>query len=417
MKETTLYLECNSGISGDMTVAALLDLGADEAVLESVLNSLPIGGFHVEISKVKKAGLEVCDFNVVLEHTNCDHDMEFLHGHNESHVHSNSHEHVHEHRNLEDIKKIIAAGVMTDGAKMLAFKIFDILAAAEAKAHGVFVEQVHFHEVGAVDSIIDIVAAAVCIDNLGITECVVPVLCDGSGSIRCQHGIMPVPVPAVVNIAASHGLNLSIMPLEGEFVTPTGAAIVAAVKTTEKLPKTFKIEKTGLGGGKREYEKPSILRAMIIAADESEDAAVWKLESNIDDSTGEELGYCMECLFKAGAGDVNYQPVFMKKNRPAYQLNVICEKEKIPKMEEIIFNQTTTIGIRKMQMERTKLKRREITIMTDVGSAQVKVCEYGDKSFFYPEYESVIKLCQKLGMSYREAYNRIVKAASNDNKI
>ena len=421
MIEQTLYLECNSGISGDMTVAALLDLGADKNVLENVLNSLPIDGFRVEINRVKKAGLDVCDFNVVLPHHNHDHDMEYLHGHDHAHgeshshihehTHEHTHEHIHEHRNPEDIKKIIAAGKMTDKARELACKIFDILAKAEAKAHGVPIEQVHFHEVGAVDSIVDIVSVAVCLDNLGITECVVPVLHEGSGCIRCQHGILPVPVPAVANIVASHGLKLSIMPVEGEFVTPTGAAIVAAIKTAEKLPATFKIEKIGLGGGKREYEKPSILRAMIISTEDEakEDGTVWKLESNIDDSTGEELGYCMERLFKAGARDVHYYPVFMKKNRPAYQLNVICDKDKLPEMEEIIFKETTTIGIRRIRMERTMLSRKVITVLTDIGKADVKVCEYNGKSMCYPEYSSVIRLCEETGLSYREVYNRIVE--------
>lgn len=430
MKQKTLYLECNSGISGDMTVAALLDLGADRSVLENVLASLPINGFRTEISRVKKSGLDACDFNVILDeaHDNHDHDMEYLHGHKDNlaedthdcedghhhmheHNHTHGHHHEHIHRGLSDIREIIDAARMTEGARKLAYKIFDILADAEAKAHGVSRDEVHFHEVGAVDSIVDIVAAAVCIDNLGITDCVVPVLYEGSGNIRCQHGILPVPVPAVANIAASHDLKLSIMPIQGEFVTPTGAAIVAAIKTSDVMPEMFEIEKIGHGAGKREYERPSLLRAMLIST--QEEAApkytIWKLESNIDDSTGEELGYCMEQLFKAGARDVHYYPVFMKKNRPAYQLNVICEKKDIPVMEEIIFMETTTIGIRRVEMERTVLDRRIITVVTDMGEARVKVCDCNGKMRCYPEYDSVTELCRKTGMSYREVYRRVAE--------
>lgn len=436
MNQKTLYLECNSGISGDMTVAALLDLGADRSVLENVLASLPINGFHIEISRVKKSGLDVCDFNVLLDgmHDNHDHDMEYLHGHQDNytedthecedghhhthehhntyeHNHTHGHHHEHIHRGLSDIREIIDVARMTEGARTLAYKIFDILADAEAKAHGVSRDEVHFHEVGAVDSIVDIVAVAVCIDNLGITDCVVPVLYEGSGNIRCQHGILPVPVPAVANIVASHGLKLSIMHIQGEFVTPTGAAIVAAIKTSDVMPDRFEIEKIGYGAGKREYERPSLLRAMLISP--QEEAApkdlIWKLESNIDDSTGEELGYCMEQLFKAGARDVHYYPVFMKKNRPAYQLNVICEKKDIPVMEEIIFRETTTIGIRRVEMERTVLNRKVIMVMTDMGKAKVKVCEYNGSIQYYPEYDSVTELCKKTGLSYREVYRRVAK--------
>lgn len=293
-----LYLECASGISGDMTVAALLDLGADEGALRQALASLPVEGYQVEISRVSKAGLDACDFAVLLDdaHENHDHDMEYLHGHSHehehehdhghdhnhehdhdhghehnhehdhehSHPHDQNHPHAHTHRSLPDILQIIEAGELTPGAKALAERIFTILAQAEAQAHGVALEQVHFHEVGAVDSIVDIVAAAVCLDNLGITEAVVPVLNEGSGFVRCQHGLLPVPVPATLNIAAGQGLNLHILPVEGELVTPTGAAIAAAVKTEDALPERFRVVKTGYGAGKRHYSIPSLLRAMLI---------------------------------------------------------------------------------------------------------------------------------------------------------
>ncbi len=285
-----LYLECASGISGDMTVAALLDLGADEETLRQALASLPVEGYRVEISRVSKAGLDACDFAVLLDdaHDYHDHDMEYLHGHSHDHEHDHDHDHdhhgehghshehdhdhphdqnhphLHAHRGLPDILQIIQAGALTPGARALAERIFTILAQAEAQAHGVALEQVHFHEVGAVDSIVDIVAAAVCLDNLGITEAVVPVLNEGAGFVRCQHGLLPVPVPATLNIAAQQGLNLHILPVEGELVTPTGAAIAAAVKTEDALPERFRVVKTGYGAGKRRYSVPSLLRAMLI---------------------------------------------------------------------------------------------------------------------------------------------------------
>ena len=264
-KAKLLYLECNAGISGDMTVAALLDLGADEAKLRAVLKSLPVSGYDVRIHRVSKSGIDCCSFDVLLDasHENHDHDMEYLHGHT-GHTHDQNHMHAHSHRGLPEIMKILEAGEMTDRARAMAVKIFQILADAEAKAHGVPADQVHFHEVGAVDSIVDIVAAAVCLDDLGVKQVVIPKLCEGQGTVRCQHGVLPVPVPAVLNILQAYEIPAEIMDVQGEFVTPTGAAIAAAFRTTDQLPKEFVIRKTGMGAGKREYERPSILRAMLL---------------------------------------------------------------------------------------------------------------------------------------------------------
>ena len=204
----TLYLECYSGISGDMTVAALLVLGADREVLKESLKSLPVGGFRTEITRVKKSGLDACDFSVILEQDNHDHDMEYLHGSEKSytghHEYTHSHEYPHEHRGMKEITEIIQKSEMTARAKKMAMRVFGILAQAESKAHGVPVEEVHFHEVGAVDSIVDIAAIAICMDNLDISNVIVPVLYEGTGFIRCQHGQIPVPVPAVTHIAETH---------------------------------------------------------------------------------------------------------------------------------------------------------------------------------------------------------------------
>jgi uncharacterized protein (TIGR00299 family) protein len=415
-----------------------LDLGADESHLRAVLGSLPVSGFEVEISRVKKSGLDMCDFNVKLDsaHENHDHDMEYLHGSSDSNsetckidtaadehtadsehksseiqnyhndgvdIHTHSRDNLnggsnhHEHRNLAEILRIIEKTNMSDNAKNIATKIFNILAKAEAKAHGTDIENVHFHEVGAVDSIVDIVAAAVCLDDLNITDVYVPFLCEGRGTVRCQHGILPIPVPAVANIVQENQLQLKITDVEGELVTPTGAALVAAVRTKDTLPEVFTIKKVGMGAGKRNYERPSILRAMLIEAENRQNSDfIYKLETNIDDSTGEMLGYVMDLLLENGARDVNYTPVYMKKNRPAYLLTVICEQEDATALEEIIFRETTTIGIRRVKMERTVLARSEETVDTKIGKLRVKRCTLPDGTIRnYPEYESAVELAEK----------------------
>lgn len=306
-----LYLECTAGISGDMAAAALLDVGADEEAVRRALDSLPVEGFSIEISRVTKSGLDVCDFNVVLddEHENHDHDLAYLHGHGHAdgghgcgwgrehgsdhehghghtherkHTHDHGHEHTHGHghghehshdhnaghdhvhRGLHDIEEIIQAASMTDGAKELARAMFAIVADAEARAHGIPVDKVHFHEVGAVDSIADIVAIAVAVDSLAPAGVVVTDLPCGYGTVRCQHGLIPVPAPATAFIAQAHGIALTPVPVEGELVTPTGAAVAAALRTQDRLPERFVIKRIGMGGGKRAYETSGILRAMLI---------------------------------------------------------------------------------------------------------------------------------------------------------
>lgn len=292
-----LYLECSAGISGDMTAAALIDLGASEEKVRRALASLPVEGFEVRITRVAKSGLDVCDFNVVLDaaHENHDHDMAYLHGaaaHAHAHegghvdagpwVHAHApkdgesrganlahdagfgHAHAHAHRGMREIAGIIKAADMTRAAKDKALRIFGVLAEAEAQAHGLPIEEVHFHEVGAVDSIADVVAIAVALDDLAFDEVVVTELAEGRGTVRCQHGIIPVPVPAVVNIARAHAIALRVLDVCGELVTPTGAAVVAAVRTRSSLPERFVVKRVGMGAGKRAYETSGILRALAI---------------------------------------------------------------------------------------------------------------------------------------------------------
>lgn len=449
MSEKILYLECNSGISGDMTVAALLDLGANREVLMEALESLPLTGYSIEIKDVYKSGIRACDFNVILDsaHENHDHDMEYLYGdahthdaavsHEYTHAHADgveehehavnkvtdahaehtvnetpgtpAHHHHHDARNLNDIAQIIMAGRLTENAKSLALKIFRILAQAEAKVHGKSIDEVHFHEVGAVDSIVDITAAAVCLDNLQPDQVVISALTDGTGQIRCQHGLIPVPVPAVTAIASNEHLTLKIRNVEGELVTPTGAAIAAAFRTESTLPDSFEILHTGFGAGKRTYTGVSgFLRVMLLQSSAGEDHdTILSMETNIDDCTGEALSFTLQQLLKEGALDAFCIPIYMKKNRPAYLLKVLCQPDDRAKMEAIIFHNTTTIGIRFQEMHRTKLDRRIIAVETPWGMADVKCCTYGSDTYYYPENDSVKQLALLNEVGFSEMYGMI----------
>ncbi|MDO4437626.1 MAG: nickel pincer cofactor biosynthesis protein LarC [Coriobacteriaceae bacterium] len=446
----TLWLDCQMGIAGDMLVAALIDVAEDPAEAEQVvreaLESLPVDGFEVEVSRVCKAGLACCDFNVVLDaaHENRDHDMEYLHGY-ESPEGLNPlardhalHEHAHEHRGLADVEAIIEAASMAPHARAIALRAFRILASAEATAHGVPIEDVHFHEVGAVDSIVDIIAAAVLLDHMRIENVIVPQLIDGRGTVRCQHGVMPVPVPATLNICRENGLPLSICEVEGELVTPTGAALVAAVATDFDLPERYLVRRVGLGAGKRAYARPSVARAVLIdpvtsrppmdlppsssphagkvASKHSQEldapTAVVKLECDIDDAAGEELGYAADLLREAGAREVHWLPIFTKKGRPAYQLQVICTPEYVAHLESIIFRETPTLGIRRVPMERTALARRRETVETPYGTVALKVAVLPDGSKrVAPEYEDCAALAREHGVPLREVMRAACAAA------
>ena len=430
-----LYLECNSGISGDMTVGALLDLGADRQVLENALESLGVDGYHLHFGRKVVCGLDAFDFDVHLEadghghshaHTHRREDAyervdsyehsevhEHCHGHKHerSHEHEDGHSHSHTHRNLHDIYHIIDHLDSNERVKEMARTMFRIVAEAESKAHGLPVEQVHFHEVGAIDSIVDIISVAVCMDNLGVEDVVVSALSEGHGHVRCQHGVLPVPVPATANIASSYGLKLHFTDNDGEMVTPTGAAIAAALRTKDRLPASCRLLKIGMGAGNKVFKQANVLRAMLLENSQDEDHTMWVLETNLDDCTGEMLGLTMEMLLDAGAADVWYTPIHMKKNRPAYMLSVLCRESSIEAMEEIILTQTTTIGIRRYPTERTVLERSEIQVETSYGPADVKMCAYKGRKFFYPEYESIRRICMEQGADFQTAYHQVRRKA------
>lgn len=271
MKDNILYLECYSGISGDMAVASLIDLGVDLKYLKEALESVPIYGYTIKISKVKKNGVEACDFNVIIDE-----------GH-------------HVHRNLNDVFMIIKESKITLNAKKLAMKIFYIEAEAEAKAQGVEIEQVNFDEFGVVELIIYIVAVAVCLDYLNINDVVISEIYEGKGHVECQEGFVPIPVPAVTNMVLKYKMPIKITSNDGEMITATGMAIASAIKTKEALPESYVIKAIGVGAGKKDYNNSNILRAYLIQeAERQQVEKILSLEINIDDCLGETIGYTMK---------------------------------------------------------------------------------------------------------------------------
>ena len=271
MKDNILYLECYSGISGDMTVASLIDLGVDLKYLKEALESVPIYGYTIKISKVKKNGVEACDFNVIIDE-----------GH-------------HVHRNLNDVFMIIKESKITLNAKKLAMKIFYIEAEAEAKAQGVEIEQVNFDEFGVAELIIYIVAVAVCLDYLNINDAVISEVYEGKGHVECQEGFVPIPVPAVTNMVLKYKMPIKITSNDGEMITATGMAIASAIKTKEALPESYVIKAIGVGAGKKDYNNSNILRAYLIQeAERQQVEKILSLEINIDDCSGETIGYTMK---------------------------------------------------------------------------------------------------------------------------
>ena len=437
----TLYLECLSGISGDMTVAALLDLGADEQVLREGLASLQVDGYTLEISRVDKSGITACNFDVKLadealhihdhnhghshalenghehSHTHDDdheHSLAHDHGHEHNHTHDHGHEHEHVHRNFSDICAIIEASAISPRAKQLAVRMFEIVAAAEAKVHGKPVDEVHFHEVGAVDSIVDIVGAAICIDNLQIDKVICTPLREGTGTVRCQHGIMPVPAPATLEIIRAHNIPLQITQNKGEMVTPTGAAIVAALAPRFGTPQESYILATGYGAGKKSFAPlANVLRASLLQETHAEAGTVVKLECNLDDMTGEALAFACEKLFSAGALDVWCTPIIMKKGRPAQMLSVLAEPALEKDLARVLFKHTSTIGVRVSLHNRHTMHRQSAQVCTPYGKVVTKELFYDEICKTGIEYESAKQLAQSAGVSvdkvFRAAYKQLEK--------
>jgi uncharacterized protein (TIGR00299 family) protein len=394
-----LYFDCFSGISGDMTLSALVDLGVDKDLLIHELQKLNLPGWEIEFSEAVKHGIGAKQINVILDEPS----------HSHFHLFHSPTKHTHVHRTMSDIVSLIYNSSISAGAKDSAKRIFMRLAVAEAKIHGSTPDEVHFHEVGAVDSIIDIVGTAICLDILAPDKIYASVLHDGYGFVKCQHGKIPVPVPAVTEMLATRqDASFRQLDIEGEMMTPTGAAIVLEISENFGVMPERKIMKTGYGAGKKDFSIPNVLRVVMgetvetVASD-----SVTVIETNIDDTTPEILGYVMEKLLGAGAKDVFFTPVYKKKNRPATQLTVLCDAAQIPQMEQILFAETSTIGLRRTQAARNYLPREIVKVTTPYGEVQAKKVSFGSTARINLEYEDACRLAKEKDVPLLDIYRSL----------
>lgn len=385
-----LHFDCFSGISGDMTLGALIDAGVDPAAIRAALDSfgLPI---TMEVSKVKRNGFAATRVEIVAP------DQE-------------------EYRFLPDVEAILAKSTMTPRQRDLALNIFRKLAVAEATAHGMPLEKVHFHEVGALDSIADIAGTAVAIDLLGVERITCRSVPPGSGTVKCAHGLMPVPTPATALLL--HGVPLATSPVKAELVTPTGAAILATVVNEYTDQPTMTIERTGCGAGKRDpWESPNILRVFVGRATPQAAAdVVTVLETNLDDVSPEVIGYCIDQLFAAGALDVFTIPVQMKKNRPGVLLTVLAAPDRADDMEVIVFRETGTFGVRRSTSNRSKLDREAVTVETPWGPVRAKKGWRAGVSLVTPEYDDCARVAREQGLPLRDVYAAVNGSANLPSK-
>ena len=385
-----LYYDCFAGISGDMNLGAMVDLGVDPDYLKSELQKLNIEGFHLEIQKDMRRGVSGTKATVVIENPE-----------NEK------------HRHLRHVEELVNQSTLSPEVKAMSLKIFDLIAVAEGNVHNISKERVHFHEVGALDSIADIVGAAICLDYLKVDKVMSSPIQLGGGMVKCAHGLMPVPAPATTEIVQNVPVKTGLV--QHEATTPTGAAILVATvhEFTDRID--FKIDKTAYGIGQRDVsEVPNVLRVFLSDTNESTNQTkleeAWILECNIDDMNPEWYDHLFGKLFDAGASDVFLTPIIMKKSRPANTLSVLCSKNSAPEMKSIIFNNSTTIGLREYPVTKTVLKRQEKEIETELGKVRVK-CSYfqGKEIRFKPEFEDLKKLATLHGLSLNEVEKIINK--------
>ena len=381
----TLYFDCSSGISGNMALGALTEIIGDEKYLINELEKLNVDGYKIEISKKVKNGITGTYVDVILENEN-------------NHKHGN-----HEHRNLSNINKIIDNSLLEEKVKEMAKKIFMRVAKAESKVHNKPLEEVHFHEVGAIDSIVDIIGTAILINKINPDKIISSVVNDGYGFIECVHGIMSVPVPATSEIFANSNVKFRQIDVDTELVTPTGAAIIAELAEEFTVLPAMVTEKIGWGAGKKDLKIPNVLKVYLGDVEKpNEDFVV--METNIDDCGGEIFGYTQELLFKNGALDVFFTPIYMKKNRPAYRMTVACRTKDMYKLQDIIFRETTTIGMRYRYEYRTELKRELIELDTKYGKIKAQKVISNGQPYVYPEYESIKEIALENNIPLKELY-------------
>ena len=411
----TLYLDCFAGASGDMLVGAMLDCGLDFELLRSELLKLGVEGYELSLKRVDRSGISAAKFDVHLTGEPHSHELHrnYEHSHelNPQSVICNPQSH---HRALSEIKQIISSSSLSDRVKQRAQSIFQRIGEAEAKIHNIPIEAVHFHEVGAIDSIVDIVGACIAFDGLKIERIISSPLHVGSGVFQCAHGTYSVPGPATAELLK--GVPIYSKDVEGELVTPTGAAIISTLADSYGPLPMMKIEKIGYGAGTRDYPKfPNALRAIIGELEEDADrtpGAVTVIEANIDDLNPQIFGYLMEKALSAGALDIFYTPAQMKKNRPGVLLTLLCNPPDRERMCDLIFRETTTLGVRYRNELREILTREFVTVETEYGPIRIKVSRARDGRVMNasPEFEDCRVAAEKSGVGLRDAQTAALKA-------
>ena len=390
-----LYYDCFAGISGDMNLGALLDLGVEEAVLRQELDKLGVEGYELVVKREKKMGIEGTRVTVKLQ------------PHHHQHPHEHDHHHQEPHRNLTDIYEIIDNSTLSGSVKDRAKKMFLLIGKAEAKIHGKSLDEIHFHEVGAIDSIVDIVGAAICIDKLNVDKIMASRVEVGGGFVTCAHGTFPVPAPATAEILAN--IPIKMGTVEKETTTPTGASILAANVDEFAENHNMVIKKTGYGIGHRDLDIPNVLRVFLSETEEKTTPSTSMItECNIDDMNPELYDFVMDALLKAGANDVYVVPIQMKKNRPAVKLSVIHIAENTSSIEEILMKQTTTFGIRRYRIDKVELQRQSEEIECKGKKVRIKLGYLQNKIIkAKPEYDDCKRVSEELNVSILSLYREL----------
>lgn len=459
---STLYLEPFSGLSGDMLNALLLDLGADRKHLEEALKTISLDGYHLHVDRIAKSSIWGTDFDVHMEHGEKDHGIagDFDHHHHEhehhhhhehehTHAHTPMHEHTHEHsqphdhhhdhehthdghshehthshhhhhgevRGLKEIETIILSSGVSDFVKEKSLEVFRDIAQAEANVHQMPVEEIHFHEVGATDSIIDIMSFFILWETLDIDAVYSTAVTEGSGTITVAHGVMPVPVPAVMQLRLGTAIPFSQdFDIHTELVTPTGLALFKAIRPVFAQPSNLTAAKVGYGFGKRDTGKFNALRGTLLVKSThshqvvtSNNDEIIQIDTTIDDQSGEELGYIMSLLLEEGALDVHYTPVYTKKNRPATHLTLLIQEGDLERFTAILFEQTSTIGFRYQNVQRKVMTRTFETQQTSLRAVKVKKNQYGTFTKSTLEYEDCARIAHETGLSIQAVYQQLIK--------
>ena len=416
----TLYLDIFSGISGDMFLGAMIDLGVDAAVLEAELAKLSLGGYQLHVGRKTKANIEGVKFDVHLLPTKGDE-----HSHEHGHSHSHSHDdngHSHE-RNFADIQSLITDSSLSGWVKEKSIAVFRRVAEAEGKVHGMPPDEVHFHEVGAVDSIVDIVGGCIALELLDKPRVLAAPVTEGTGWVECAHGRFPVPTAATLEILGARGVAVNQCDEPHELVTPTGAALLAEFAESFGLMRGVTPERIGYGLGTRDMNtRPNVLRAVLGQAEAATEAkpldwerdTVTVIETNLDDINAEHLGHFVETALEAGALDVFHTSIQMKKNRPGVLLTVLCAEADADRFSEMILRETTALGVRRHAADRRKLRREVVTVETPLGQVRVKLGRLnGELVQAAPEYESCRAAAAKAGVPLKAVYAAAQKALEN----